>query len=82
MAIIREEVWSKALAEAESAWQGGPWGEDPPPAITAAASLFGLSRDGLQSYVEGELGWEPHDEGYGERVRQAAQEMTAGRRGD
>lgn len=67
--------YQKALAEAEAAWQGGPRGEDPPPAITAAARVYGLDPDRLRNYVEGICGWEPHDEGYAETVRESAERL-------
>lgn len=48
-------------------------GEPRPYVITAVAEVLGLDPKALWDHVEGEHGWEPHDEGYEDAVWAAAE---------
>jgi hypothetical protein len=61
---ICEEAWrQRALAGIES---------DPPPYVSAVATVLGTDAFALWDRLEGLHGWESHDEGYGQRVWQEA----------
>lgn len=68
---MASQQYQEALACAKAAWQDG----EAPPQITAVAEVTGLDPDRLWDHVEGECGWEPHDEGYEEQVWDCARQM-------
>src|SRR6516165_1499971 len=68
---ICEEAWrQRALAGIES---------DPPPYVSAVATVLGTDAFALWDRLEGLHGWESHDEGYGQRVWQEAGAAPAAR---
>jgi hypothetical protein len=66
------EARARALAEWGDALDILLHGEPRPVEITAVASVLGMDPEALWDHVEGEHGWEPHDEGYEDAVWDAA----------
>lgn len=53
-------------------------GEPLPPAVADVAAERGIDPHTLDSHVEGKHGWEPHNAGYAEAVRAAADCVVRG----
>jgi hypothetical protein len=66
------EAYARALAEWGDAIAIMMHGEPRPPEVEAVASVLGLDPEALWDHVEGEHGWEPHDEGFEDAVWTAA----------